>query len=76
MQDYDIYIFRYNLLEWIIEWLCLVLDKAAKEAAKEERERKEKKFLDLCKEGNIESVKTLLAEDPSLINSKDDDGKS
>ena len=34
------------------------------------------KFLDLCKEGDIESVKTLLAEDPSLINIKDpDDGK-
>jgi hypothetical protein len=49
-----------------------VLDKAAKE----ERRMKEDKFFDLCKEGDVESVKTLLAEDPSLINSKDDAGKS
>ena len=28
-------------------------------------------FLDLCGEGDVESVKTLLAEDPSLINSKE-----
>ena len=58
---------------WI---LCLVLDKAAKEATKEERERKEKKFLELCGEGDVESMKALLAEDPSLINSIDAYGKS
>ena len=45
---------------------------------KEEEERRkeeETKFLDLCYKGDVESVKTLLAEDPSLINSKDGDGK-
>ena len=31
----------------------------------------EKKFLDLCKDGDVESVKALLTEDPSLISSKD-----
>ena len=46
------------------------------EAAKKERERKEDKFLNLCEEGDVESVKALLAEDPSLINSKDEYGKS
>ena len=40
------------------------------------RKKEEKKFLDLCYEGDVESVKTLLAEDPSLINSKDGFGKS
>ena len=48
-------------------------------ATKEEEERRkeeETKFLNLCKEGDVESVKILLAEDPSFINSKDDDGKS
>ena len=45
-------------------------------AAKEERRKKEIKFLDLCgEEGDVESVKTLLAEDPSLINSKSGFGK-
>ena len=39
------------------------------------RQKEEIKFLDLCKEGGVESMKTLLVEDPSLINSKDD-GKS
>ena len=34
-----------------------------------ERRKKEKEFLDYCK-GDVESLKTLLAEDPSLINSK------
>ena len=43
----------------------------------EERRKEEIEFLDLCKKGDLESVKTLLAEDPSLINSKDDEfGKS
>ena len=32
-------------------------------------------FCDLCKAGLVESVKTLLAKDPSLINSKYDNGK-
>ena len=48
-------------------------------ATKEEEERRkeeETKFLNLCIEGDVESVITLLAEDPSLINSKDDDSKS
>ena len=47
-------------------------------ATKEEERRKEekKKFFNLCKEGDVESVKTLLAEDPSLNNSKDWSGKS
>ena len=49
-----------------------MLDKAAKE----ERRMKEDKFLNLCKEGDVESVKALLAEDPSLINSKDKHSKS
>ena len=46
---------------------------------KEEEERREEeeiKFLVLCGNGDVESVKTLLAKDPSLINSKDDYGKS
>ena len=47
---------------------------------KEEEERRkeeERKFLNLCLEGDIESVKALLVEDHSLINSKDDvSGKS
>ena len=47
-----------------IWWLCLVLTEASK-----------KKFLELCKEGDIETVKTLLAEDPSLINCRDWRGK-
>ena len=33
------------------------------------------RFLDLCGKGDVESVKTLLAKDPSLINSKDKIGK-
>ena len=37
----------------------------------ERRKEEEKKFLDLCSEGDLESVKTFLAEDPSLINSTD-----
>ena len=44
-------------------------------ATKEEKQRRkeeERKFLDLCYEGDVESVKALLAEDPSLINSIDD----
>ena len=43
-------------------------------ASKEERRRKEENFLDLCREEDLESVKTLLAEDPSLINIKDKKG--
>ena len=31
----------------------------------------EKKFLDLCGEGDLEAIKTLLDEDPSLISCKD-----
>ena len=45
-------------------------------ATKEEKQRRkeeEKEFLNLCKEGDVESVKILLAEDPSLANSKDDE---
>ena len=38
-------------------------------------EASKEKFLDLCEEGDLETVKTLLAEDPSLINCKDHDGK-
>ena len=52
-----------------------MLDKAAKEE-KQRRKEEESKFFDLCKEGDVESVKALLAEDPSLINSKDEYGKS
>ena len=33
--------------------------------------KQEQKFFDLCREGDVESVKTLLAKDPSLINSKE-----
>ena len=33
--------------------------------------KQEQEFLDLCRKGDVESVKTLLAKDPSLINSKD-----
>ena len=35
----------------------------------------EEEFLRLCREGDVESVKTLLAKDPSLINSKAKSGK-
>ena len=43
---------------------------------KEKRRReKEEKFLELCRKGDVESVKTLLAKDPSLINSKNRWGK-
>ena len=42
----------------------------------ERREEEEEKFLKLCEEGDLETVKTMLAEDPSLISCKDpDDGK-
>ena len=30
-----------------------------------------KKFLKLCDKGDLETVKTMLAEDPSLISCKD-----
>ena len=33
-------------------------------------EKEEYRFVHFCRDGNIESVKTLLAKDPSLINSK------
>ena len=51
-------------------------------ATKEEEKRRkeeEKVFVNLCEEGDVESVKFLLAEDPSFSNSKNDDdwrGKS
>ena len=35
------------------------------------RMEEEMKFLDLCSEGDLDAVKTLLAEDPSLISCKD-----
>ena len=38
---------------------------------KRRRAKEEIQFFELCKKGNVESVKTLLAKDPSLINSKD-----
>ena len=34
-----------------------------------------KEFLYLCGKGDVEAVKTMLAEDPSLINCKDWRGK-
>ena len=37
--------------------------------------QEEERFLDLCARGDVESVKTLLAKDPSLSNSKDEYGK-
>ena len=37
------------------------------------RMREEEKFLELCRKGDLETVKTLLADDPSLINCKDPD---
>ena len=37
--------------------------------------KQEEEFLDLCGIGDVESVKTLLAKDPSLINSKGRFGK-
>ena len=48
----------------IICWLCLVLIEASKG-----------KFLGLCKEGDLETVKTMLAEDPSLSSCEDGWGK-
>ena len=41
----------------------------------EERREKEEKFLDLCSEGDLESVITLLAEDPSFIHCEEEDGE-
>ena len=41
----------------------------------ERREEEVKKFLKLCEEGDLESIKTLLAEDPALISCKDRYGK-
>ena len=35
------------------------------------REKKVDKFLQLCLEGDLETIKNLHAEDPSLINCKD-----
>ena len=37
--------------------------------------KEERQFLELCRRGDVETVKTLLAKDPSLINSKDILGK-
>ena len=48
---------------------------ATKEEDERRRKLKEKGFLDHCSEGDLESVKALLAEDPSLINNEDEDGK-
>ena len=48
---------------------------ACKEESERQREEEEKKFLNLCREGDLESVKTFLDMDPSLLNSKDEDGK-
>ena len=39
------------------------------------RWEEEKRFLDICREGDLESAKTLLAEDPSLIRSNNGKGK-
>ena len=49
-----------------------MLDKAAKE----ERRKQEEKFIDLCEKDDVESVNTLIAEDISILNSKDRNGKS
>ena len=40
-------------------------------ATQEQRKVDENDFLNFCKEGHLESVKTLLFKVPSLINSKD-----
>ena len=52
-----------------------VLTLATKEEEERRRKEEEKRFLDLYKEGDLKSLKTLLAKDPSLINSKDYRGK-
>ena len=44
-------------------------------ATQEQRKEDENDFLNFCKEGHLNSVKTLLNKDPSLINSKDWYGK-
>ena len=46
-------------------------------AVKDEVRRKEKeqKFCRLCSKGDLESIKALLTEDPSLINSRNKYGK-
>ena len=46
--------------------ICLVLIMPTKQ---------EQNFLGLCEKGDVESVKTLLAKDPSLIHSKNSWGK-
>ena len=38
-------------------------------------EEEQKRFLDLCVNGDLESIQELLAKDPLLIKSKDSDGK-
>ena len=38
-------------------------------------EQEERQFVDICKKGDVESVKTLLSEDPSLIYSSNVYGK-
>ena len=53
-----------------------MLDKAAKEEEEKKKKEEERKFLNLCRSGDVESVKALLAEDPSLINSIDKYSKS
>ena len=60
----DVQTYMYLIRSIIIWWLCLVLSEAS-----------QKKFLGLCKEGDLEAVKTMLTEDPSLINRIDSWGK-
>ena len=38
-------------------------------------EEEQKRFLDLCNNGDLESIQELLAKDPLLIKSKDSGGK-
>ena len=60
-----------------MDWISYEEDSSEEEQSRElnieerSRRKEEKKFLDLCGEGDLETVKTLLAEDPSLISCKD-----
>ena len=38
-------------------------------------EEEQDRFLDLCEDGDLQSIEELLAKDPLLIKSKDSDGK-
>ena len=60
----DVQTYMYLIRSIIIWWLCLVLSEAS-----------QKKFLGLFKEGDLEAVKTMLTEDPFLINRIDSWGK-